>query len=95
MRIFLALWFFPVVLLGLWYGLSVNDMHFGWRILTRETHDLVFHIYGQMLGLDPQVLPGLVLKAIIFDSFIVLGIAALRWRRAIRAFFANRFAQAS
>ena len=95
MRVFLALWFFPIVLLGAWYGLSSNDIHFGWRILTRETHDLVFHLYGQMLGMDPEVLPGLVMKAIAFDSLLVMAIAAFRWRKAIRAFVTSRMAQAT
>ena len=81
MKLFLALWIMPIVLLGGWYGLSYYDINFGYRILSRELHDLVFVIYGNLLGLPPETIPPLVLKAIILDTFLVLGLIALKRRR--------------
>ena len=93
MKLFLALWILPIALLGSWYGLSYYDINFGFRILSRDLHDLVFVIYGNMLGLPPEEIPPLVLKAIIVDSFLVLGIIMIKRRRreiwaALRASFA-------
>ena len=81
MRVLLILWFVPIALLGVWYGLSVNDWHFGTRIFSRELHDLVFGLYGRMLGMPPAELKPLVFKAVLLDSLLVLGIAAFRWRK--------------
>ena len=46
MKLLLILWAGPVLLLGSWYGLSYYDMSFGFFMLTRQTHDLVFQVYG-------------------------------------------------
>ncbi|SOE17283.1 hypothetical protein SAMN05877838_2181 [Hoeflea halophila] len=92
MKVFLALWVMPIILLGSWYGLSYYDISFGYRILTRELHDLVFEIYGNLLGIPPETIPPLVLKAIIFDTFLVVGLIIIKRRRkqiwaAIRRMF--------
>lgn len=91
MRTLLILWFVPIVLLGVWYGLSVNDWNLGTRIFSRELHDLVFGLYGKLLGIEPEALPPMVFKAVIFDSLIVLAIVAIRWRKkwwpTVSAFF--------
>lgn len=81
MRVFLVLWVTPIALLGSWYGLSYYDMNFGWRILSRDLHDLVFLIYGDLLGMRPEAIPPLVLKAIILDTILVLGLIMLKRRR--------------
>ena len=85
MKWFLILWAGPIALLGSWYGLSYYDMSFGIFMLTRDAHDLVFQIYGHILGIPPEDLPPLVLRAIIFDSFLVLGLIAFRRRKQIWA----------
>lgn len=90
MKWFLFLWAMPVALLGGWYGLSYYDMSFGVFMLTREAHDLVFRIYGHILGIPPQDLPPLVARAIVFDSFLVLGLIAFRRRRKIAAWWRAR-----
>ncbi len=51
-------------------------------MLSRDVHDLVFRIYGNMLGMDPETIPGVVAAACVFDSAIVLGIAAIKWRES-------------
>lgn len=86
MKWILILWAVPLTLLGSWYGLSYYDINFGTRILSRDLHDLVFIIYGNLLGLDPDVIPGLVLKAVILDSTVLFGFILLRkHRKAIAA----------
>lgn len=80
MRILLTLWFLPLVVFWGWYGLSANDYNFGLVILSRPVHDLVFQIYGNMLGVDPTEIPAMVAGACAIDSAIVLAIAAFRWR---------------
>ncbi|WP_137133041.1 DUF6105 family protein [Rhizobium sp. FY34] len=92
MKWFLILWAGPVMLLGAWYGLSYYDMSFGFFMLTRQTHDLVFEIYGNILGIDPQALPPLVARAIAVDSLTVLSIVAFRKRREIAAWWKTRYA---
>lgn len=83
MRWFLLFWGGPILFLGAWYWLSYNDMNFGIFMLTRETHDTVFRVYGEVLGLPPEVIPGLVARAIVVDSLILFAIIAFRRRRQI------------
>lgn len=90
MKWFLILWAGPIAFLGSWYGLSYYDMSFGFFMLTRETHDLVFQIYGNILGIPPQDLPPLVLRAIVVDSMLVLAIIAFRRRKQISAWWQAR-----
>ncbi len=93
MRYFLILWLGPIAVLGLWYGLSSNDMHFGMTIFSREIHDKVFAIYGNALGMDPEALPPLILRAIIVDTFLVLGIIAYRRRKVLIPWIKTQFAR--
>lgn len=90
MKWFLILWAGPVALLGSWYWLSYYDMSFGFHMLTRQTHDLVFEIYGNILGLPPESLPPLVARAIAVDSLIVFAILAFRKRKQIAAWRQGR-----
>lgn len=90
MKWFLILWAAPIAFLFGWYGLSYHDMSFGFFMLTRETHDLVFAIYGNVLGIPPETIPPLVLKAIVVDTFIVLGILGFRRRRIIATWWSER-----
>lgn len=90
MKWFLILWAGPIALLGSWYGLSYYDMSFGIFMLTRDAHDLVFRIYGHILGIAPESIPPLVLRAIIVDSLIVFAIIAFRRRKKIIAWWQAR-----
>ncbi|PLP58754.1 hypothetical protein CYK37_13895 [Mesorhizobium loti] len=83
MRALLLLWITPLVLFWGWYFLSLNDMNFGYVMLSRQLHDLIFQLYGEMLGIDPALIPGMVAKACVFDSFLVAGIIVFRRRRQI------------
>jgi len=94
MKWFLILWACPVILLIGWYGLSYYDMSFGIFMLTRQAHDLVFAVYGHVLGLPPETIPPLVARAIAFDSLVVFAIIAFRKRREIRAWYDRRFPMA-
>jgi hypothetical protein len=97
MKWFLILRACPVMLLTGWYGLSYYDMNFGILMLTRQAHDLVFAVYGNVLGIPPETIPPLVARAMVFDSLLVFAIIAYRKRRQIRAWYGRRFpsAQAS
>lgn len=90
MKWFLILWALPIMLLGGWYGLSYYDISFGFFMLTRDAHDLVFQIYGHILGIPPQDLPPLVARAIVLDSILVLAIIAFRRRRQIWSWWQAR-----
>jgi hypothetical protein len=83
MRYLLALWAAPLILFWGWYFLSLNNINFGYVMLSRQLHDLVFELYGETLGIDPAIIPGMVAKACVFDSLIVLAIWAFRRRRTI------------
>ena len=87
MKWFLILWAAPLIILCSWYGLSYYDISFGFFMLTRETHDLVFRIYGSVLGIPPESIPPLVARALVFDTGIVLAIVAWRRRRNIAAWW--------
>ncbi|CAN7261259.1 MULTISPECIES: DUF6105 family protein [Ensifer] len=91
MKWFLILWACPVMFLAAWYGLSYYDMSFGFFMLTRQTHDLVFQVYGNVLGIPPESIPPLVARAIIVDSFIVFGIIAFRKRRELAVWYRRCF----
>lgn len=83
MRALFAFWATPLVLFWGWFFLSLNDMNFGYVMLSRQLHDLVFQLYGQMLGIDPAIIPGMVARACVFDTFLLLGLVAFRRRRRI------------
>ena len=90
MKWILIFWALPLALLGSWYGLSYYDINFGWLILSRQMHDLVFQIYGNILGIPPENLPPLVLRAVIVDSLVLFAILAYRRRREIVAWWHRR-----
>lgn len=90
MKWFLFLWAAPVGSLFAWYFLSLNDMSFGIFMLTRQAHDLVFNLYGKILGIDPALLPPMVLRAIVVDSLFVIALFAFRRRKQIAAWWRAR-----
>ena len=83
MRWLLWMWLFPVSLLSLWYVLSLHD--FGYVFFSRELHDQVFALYGGVLGIPPETIPGLVARAIALDTLVVLAICAVLRRKKIVA----------
>jgi hypothetical protein len=95
MKWVLIFWAMPLTILGTWYGLSYNDINFGYLMLSRQMNDFVFELYGQILGLPPEVLPGMVLKAIIVDSLFLFSIVAFRRRKQIIAWWKSRQKPAS
>ncbi|RRH99210.1 hypothetical protein EH240_18385 [Mesorhizobium tamadayense] len=90
MRALFAFWAAPLVLFWGWFFLSLNDMNFGYVMLSRQLHDLVFQLYGQMLGIDPAIIPGMVARACVFDSFLLVGLVAFRRRRQIGEWIRRR-----
>ena len=92
MRYLFALWAAPLVLFWGWFFLSLNDINFGYVMLSRQLHDLVFQLYGQMLGIDPAIIPGMVAKACIFDGFLLMALWAFRRRRNIAGWVKRQWA---
>lgn len=93
MRYLLLFWAMPMSTFWGWYGLSYNDVNFGFLFLSRTMHDLVFQIYGAMLNLDAGTVPGLLAKACIVDTAIIFAIFAFRRRRKISAWWRARQVQ--
>ncbi len=90
MRYILLFWALPMGLFWAWYGLSANDLHFGLLFFSREIHDEVFNLYGQIIGIDPAALPPLVARACVVDTALIFGILAFRRRKAIAAWLRER-----
>jgi hypothetical protein len=90
MRILLTLRAAPLVVFWGWFGLSYYDVNFGYVMLTRKVHELIFELYGHMLGVDPATIPWLIAKACVFDTMLILAIYGFRRRRQIRAWWAAR-----
>lgn len=93
MRVLLWMWFAPMAFFWTWFVLASADV--GYVFFTREVYDQTFGIYAAALGLDPAVLPPLVLKACIVDSALVLGIFAFVRRKRILAWWRSRQPAAS
>jgi Family of unknown function (DUF6105) len=83
MRYVIVLWALPLVLFWGWFGLSFYDINFGYVILSRQLHDVVFQLYGEILGIDPDTIPLLLVRTCIFDAFFLAAILAFRRRRQI------------
>jgi hypothetical protein len=83
-------WALPLVILGSWYTLSYYDINFGYIILSRQMHDVVFQVYGNVLGIPPEDIPPLVLKAIVVDTMLLVAIMSFRRRKAIAAWWKQR-----
>ena len=90
MRYVFWFWLVPMGLLWGWYALSYHDISFGLTFLSRSTHDLVFAIYGHILGLEKDVVVNLLIKACIVDTLLIMAIVAFRKRRRIRAWWVDR-----
>jgi Family of unknown function (DUF6105) len=84
MRYVLIFWAAPMAFIWGWYFLSLNDMNMGVHFFSRELHDLVFAIYGHILGIEPSTIPWLLAKACITDTVIIFSILAFRKRKAIK-----------
>jgi hypothetical protein len=71
----------------------------GMYFFSREMHDLVFTIYGNILGIAPDSIPPLVARACIVDTGLVFCLIAFRRRKQIIAWVkvwrANRAAAAA
>lgn len=87
MRYILIFWAAPMSFFWGWYFLSYYDLNMGMTFFSREIHDLVFNIYGNVLGIEPSTIPPLAARACVFDTFVIFGLLALRRRRQIMTWF--------
>lgn len=92
MKYVLGFWAVPMGLFWGWYFLSLNDMNFGYLVLSRQLHDFFFQLYGDMLGIDPKTIPAMVARDCVLDTFLLLGIWAFRRRRELKAWWRARYA---
>lgn len=83
MKTLLILWLMPLVLFGVWFGLSAYDINFGTRLFARETHDQVFAVYASFLGIEKEAMPALFAKALAFDAALIGLVVAYRKRSKI------------
>lgn len=90
MKAFMLGWVLPVGAVWVWYLMSYNDINLGYTFLTRDAHDFVFMIYGNMLDMPANEVPILFLKAFLLDTLLVLAFIAFRRRKKIKAYFAER-----
>ncbi|TPJ72543.1 DUF6105 family protein [Mesorhizobium sp. B2-7-1] len=90
MRTIFTLWAAPMAIFWGWFFLSANDMNFGYAMLSRQVHDFAFQLYGQMLGVDPAIIPGMVARTCVFDFFLLMGLWAFRRRRNIAEWIRQR-----
>ena len=90
MRWIFAMWAAPLVIFWGWFALSFYNIHFGYVLLSRPGHDLVFELYGNILGIDPATIPWLAAKACVFDTLLLLTFWAFRRRRQIAAWLRSQ-----
>lgn len=90
MRYVLGVWALPLVIFWGWFGLSYYDINFGYLMLSRQVHDLYFQLCGQILGMEPASVPWLILKALVFDTMVLMSIWAFRRRREIATWVRRR-----
>lgn len=95
MRALLIFWAAPLGFFWGWYFLSLNNLNFGTTFFSRELHDLVFTIYGNILGVDPDTIPALAARACVVDTLIILAIFAFRKRASIKQWWNAKRAQRS
>lgn len=85
MRWVLTLWALPMGIFWGWYFLSLNDINFGYVMMSRQFHDLFFELYANILGVDPATIPPVVAKACLLDTGLLMAIWAFRRRRNLIA----------
>lgn len=93
MRYILLAWATPLLLFWGWYFLSINDINFGYPILSRPFNLAIFALYGELLKVDPAMIPWMIAKACAFDTLLLSAIWAYRRRKTIAAKFRERRAR--
>ena len=83
MKYVFASWAVPMIVFWGWYFLSLNDMNFGYVMLSRQVNDLFFRMYGDVLGIDPAALPPMVARTCVFDGLMLCALWAFRRRREL------------
>lgn len=92
MKTWLKLWSVPLGFLVVWFTLSYNDWNFGTFLFSREMHDQFLVVYANLLGVEISELPGLLVKALIFDGALILTVYLfVKRRKAIFAWVKSKF----
>ena len=90
MRYILIFWGLPMGIFWGWYFLSYYDINFGMLFFSRLVHDFAFRFYGDMLGIEPTVIPAMVARACVIDTALIFAIFGFRKRREIAAWWRDR-----
>lgn len=90
MRYILIFWAVPMSFFWGWYYLSFYDINFGLLFFSRVLHDFVFEVYAHYLGLEASAIPGMIAKACVVDTLLIMAILAFRRRKRIAAWWASR-----
>lgn len=90
MRYIFYFWFLPMSLFWAWFGLSYYDINMGTDFFSREMNELVFAIYGSILGLERETIVWLVVRACIVDTILIFAIFGFRKRHDIKAWWQAR-----
>ena len=85
MRYILIFWAAPLGLFWGWYFLSYYNINFGLLIFSRLVHDFAFQFYGDLLGLEPALIPPLLVQACATDTLVIFGILLFRRRNQVLA----------
>jgi len=83
MRAWLKIWGGPLFALVAWFTLSANDWNFGTYMFSRAAHDQFLTIYASALGVEISELPSLFFKALLFDSWLIIGFIAFAKRKVL------------
>ena len=83
-------WAIPMTIFWGWYFISLYDLGGGYFMLSPAANQMVFKIYGEVLGIDPELIPWMAAKACIIDTLLIGAIWAFRRRRNIAAWIRDR-----
>ncbi len=89
-RVAIIFWVIPLALYSAWFILSANDINFGTIYLSRRMHDAIMQTYANLLGIDPAIIPALLIRAVIWDGAVIAAILVYRRRKAISAWWRAR-----
>lgn len=78
MRKILILWAATIIFFWGWYFMSYYDTGPTF-FFTRAFNDHMFNVYANILQIPASEIPIKIAYVFVIDTFIVLGIAALRW----------------
>lgn len=90
LKYLLIFWGVPVGVVVAWYSLSINDINFGFVLLSRVFNDLVFDVYGNILGMEAQAVRDLLIRTFVIDTLFIAAVIYFKPFRRIKAWWVAR-----